>query len=47
MNTTHISLCRSIFTGGENPPTVERYTQLWIALINQIERSKETVATVR
>ena len=47
MNKTHIPLCRSIFTSGENPPTVERYTQLWIALISQIEKSKEAVATVR
>ncbi|MBD5118319.1 MAG: hypothetical protein HDT37_04295 [Clostridiales bacterium] len=47
MNDKRSLLCRSFFNGGEKPPTSEQYTQIWINLVNQIEKSKETVATVR
>lgn len=39
--------CQSIFYGGKSSTTCERYTQIWIRLINQIEKSKETLAEVR
>lgn len=42
MNINHPPLCQSIFTS--NKLTSERYTSVWINLINQIEKSKETVA---
>lgn len=41
------SYCTSVFTNKESAPTTERYTQTWINLINQLEKSKETVAAVR
>lgn len=44
MNTTHPSLCRSVFKDPKNTLTSERYTNMWIRLINQLEKSKETVA---
>ena len=47
MNDKYLALCRSIFASGGNPPSPEQYTQLWINLINQIEKSKEAVAAVR
>ena len=42
MENNRALLCQSVFSGGAL--TQERYTQLWITLINQIEKSKETVA---
>jgi len=36
------STCRSIFREGK--VTKEKYTQLWAALINQMERSKRVLA---
>lgn len=39
--------CVSIFREGEAPLTVERYTQLWIRLINQIEQSRAAAAGIR
>lgn len=42
MGNSHAPLCQSIFTN--NKLTSERYTSVWINLINQIEKSKETVA---
>ncbi len=41
MNGNRHPLCHSVF---HNNLTPEQYTKLWISLINQIERSKETVA---
>ena len=32
--------CKSIFKGGKITTTKEEYTQKWIALINQLEKSK-------
>lgn len=42
MENSRTPLCQSIFSGGAL--TQERYTSVWINLINQIEKSKETVA---
>lgn len=44
MNGKHPTLCRSIFKNAENALTPEHYTKIWIQLINQLEKSKETVA---
>ena len=32
-------ICRSIFKDGETHTTVKAYTDIWIRLINQLERS--------
>lgn len=42
MHGEHSTFCHSIFTNDEL--TSERYTKFWIDLINQLEKSKETVA---
>ncbi len=42
-NNAAASPCRSIFKGGENRPTPERYTQIWITLINRIERNRQVL----
>lgn len=44
MNGEHPTLCRSVFRNVENILTPELYTKVWIQLINQLEKSKETVA---
>lgn len=44
MNGKHISFCTSIFSSGETHPTSEQYTNVFIKLVNQLERSKEVVA---
>lgn len=36
--------CRSVFQKSGTPLTTERYTQFWIRLINQIERSNSAAA---
>ena len=36
--------CRSVFREGPAAATTERYTQLWTALINQMERGKKILA---
>lgn len=36
--------CRSVFREGSAATTAEKYTQLWTALINQMERSKKILA---
>lgn len=41
MNGNHRPLCQSVFNSNL---TSERYTKLWIDLINQLEKSKEVVA---
>ena len=38
------SLCRSIFKNGDSAPEETTYTQIWIELINQIERAKAVLA---
>ena len=35
------TVCRSIFQNDAEAVSPEKYTQLWIALINQIERGKQ------
>ena len=42
MNGKHISFCTSIFASGETHPTSEQYTNVFIKLVNQLERSKES-----
>lgn len=39
--------CRSVFRQDEESITPEKYTQLWIALINQIERGKQVLSHAR
>ena len=38
------SSCRSVFPKSETPLTAERYTKIWIQLINQMERSSSIAA---
>lgn len=33
-------LCKSVFKSGKNAPTISRYTEVWIKLINKIGKSK-------
>ena len=42
-----IPICRSVFQKGAPTTTTERYTQVWITLINQIEKGKKVLAEVR
>lgn len=34
------SSCKSVFRSGDNTMTKERFTRVWIALINSIEKGK-------
>lgn len=43
----HDSKCTSIFKSGESKTSMEQFTQVWIALINQIEKSKGVLAGIR
>lgn len=36
--------CKSVFKYGTEGLTTERLTEVWITLINQIERSKAVIA---
>lgn len=38
-NNNSVGNCRSIYKNGR-PPTKDAYTQVWIKLINQIEKRK-------
>lgn len=38
------SLCQSIFKDGKSKPTAEKFTQKWIALINQLEQEQASAA---
>lgn len=40
-------ICKSFFKSGENCTTVQAYTDMWIQLINQLERSKMILAGTR
>ena len=42
-----IPICRSVFQKGAPSTTTEKYTQIWITLINQIEKSKKVLAELR
>lgn len=37
MNDSH---CKSYFKSGENCTTIQEYTNVWVQLINQLERSR-------
>lgn len=41
------TVCKSIFKGEKKQPTQEKYTNIWVALINQIERNKQVLAETR
>ena len=43
-NVTTSTVCRSVFRQDSGTTTSENYTQLWIALINQIERGKQILS---
>jgi len=45
MNTD--ATCTSVFKNGDPAPTSENFTQVWIDLINQIERNKVLTASSR
>lgn len=34
-------VCKSVFKGGENATTADRYTKKWIELINRLEKDKK------
>ena len=40
------SPCKSVFRSGESTITKEQFTQIWIAMINRIEKGKN-VSVVR
>lgn len=44
---TAYSACHSVFQGNAEAPTIEAYTQLWVTLINQIERGKQVLSASR
>lgn len=44
MNDSH---CKSYFKSGEDCTTVQNYTNIWIQLINQLERSKMILSGAR
>lgn len=39
------SICKSYFKSGKNSTTVQTYTNVWIQLINQMERSKAILSS--
>ena len=44
MNDSH---CKSYFKSGAGCTTVQNYTNIWIQLINQLERSKVILSGAR
>lgn len=44
MNDSH---CKSYFKSGEDCTIVQNYTNIWIQLINQLERSKMILSGAR
>ena len=34
------ALCKSVFLNGENVTTKEKYTYMWIKIINRLEKSE-------
>lgn len=40
-------VCRSVFSDGSSVTTCQRYTEIWVRLIHQMEKSKETLAKTR
>lgn len=45
--TSAVPDCRSVFQKGASVTTSEKYTQIWITLINQIEKGKAVLAEIR
>ena len=43
---TQTSLCKSVFSEGEQKPSPERFTQAWVELINRMERNKNIAAGI-
>ena len=41
---TAIPICRSVFLKGAAATTTEKYTQIWITLINRAEKNKRVLA---
>ncbi len=41
------SLVKSVFKSGENTPSTEVFTKMWIELINKLERSKSVSFCVK
>ena len=39
-----IPICRSVFRNGAAATTTEKYTQIWITLINRAEQNKRVLA---
>ena len=38
---TATPVCRRVFQNGAPAPTTDKYTQIWIALINRAEKNKK------
>lgn len=43
---TQAPLCKSIFSGGANAPSPQRFTQAWVELINRMERNQDISADI-
>ena len=41
-NKTDKTICKSVFKSGENTTSTKQFTQMWINLINKIEKGKYT-----
>ena len=39
-----VPICRSVFQNGAPTTTPEKYTQIWITLINRAEKNKRVLA---
>lgn len=39
--------CRSVFRGNAAATTSEKYTQLWITLINRMERDRQVLGRTK
>lgn len=38
--------CKSIFRNGKQEPDHEEFTQVWVSLINQMERAKAVLTRI-
>lgn len=43
---TQAPLCKSVFRGGEQAPSPQRFTQAWVEMVNRIEKSKSISADI-
>ena len=41
------NICSSVFKSGETQTTTQAFTQMWIAMIEKLEKSKGTVTVLR